>query len=67
MVSERTIIKMVALVGLILLGIFAWNTIQNITGPSLPFNANLGILGIFLLAGAWAYLKIRGKVEEIRE
>lgn len=65
MVSENTIIKLVGLVGLILLGIFAWNTIQNITGPSLPFDANLGILGVFLLLGSWAYLKIRRKAEEI--
>jgi len=65
MLDEGTVIKIVTVVGIALLVIFGYSTIQNVAGPLLPPNANFGIAGILLVLGVLGYLWVRRKAEEI--
>jgi hypothetical protein len=67
MVSETTIIKIVAVIGIALLVIFGYSTIQRTFGSLLPSDANIGIAGMLIVLGVLGYLWIRGKAEDIRE
>jgi hypothetical protein len=66
-VSEKTIIKLVAVLGIALLVIFGYSTIQKTFGPLLPSDANIGIAGMLIVLGVLGYLWIRGKAEEVLE
>jgi hypothetical protein len=66
-VSERTIIKLIAVIGIALLVIFGYSTIQKAIGQFLPSDANIGIAGMLIVLGVLGYLWISGKAEEVLE
>jgi protein-S-isoprenylcysteine O-methyltransferase Ste14 len=67
MVDENTVIKIVAVVGIALLVVFGYSTIQKTFGSLLPSDANVGIAGALVILGLLGYLWIRRKAEDIRE
>jgi hypothetical protein len=64
MVSETTIIKIVAVIGIALLVIFGYSTIQKAIGQFLPSDANIGIAGTLIILGVLGYIWIRRKTKE---
>ena len=64
MVSERTIIKIVAVIGIALLVIFGYSTIQRTIGPFLPSDANIGIAGSLIILGVLGYIWIHHKTKD---
>ncbi len=67
MVDEGTAIKIVAVVGIALLIIFGYTTIQKAFGSLLPSEANIGIAGMLIVLGVLGYLWIRRQAEDLRE